>query len=129
MEKGRNAVHFNGKIAYYLNEGLAERQGVTDQEMINLIELHQQKLTIFEQMWATTDYTELRNLAELVEGIEFEMQKNWHFPQDATFHEWYNVPNCTCPKMDNEDRRGTSYRVVDAKCPIHGEPSLTYSPN
>lgn len=129
MEKGRNAVYHGGKIAYYLNENLAERQGVTDQEMITLVDLHQQKLAIFEQMHAVSDPYELRRLAGLVETIEFELQKNWHFPQDAKFHEWYKVPNCTCPKMDNEDRRGTSYRVTDAKCPIHGEPLLTYSPN
>lgn len=129
MEKRRSSVYHNGKFVYSLNEKLAERQGVTDQEMINLVDLHQEKLSIFSQMEAISDRAELRRMAGLVEGIEFEMQKNWHFPQDATFHEWYNVPNCTCPKMDNEDRRGTSYRVVDAKCPIHGEPSLTYSPN
>lgn len=122
MEKGHNAVYHNGKIAYYLNESLAERQGVTDQEMINLVQLHQEKLTYFSTMGGTTDRAELRRLAGLVETIEFEMQKNWHFPLNADFHEWYNVPNCTCPKMDNEDRRGTPYRVVDAKCPIHGEP-------
>lgn len=122
MEKGQNAVHHAGKVAYYLNESLAERQGVTDQEMINLVQLHQEKLTIFDQMQATTDRNELRRLAGLVETIEFEMQKNWHFPLNKTFHEWYKVPKCTCPKMDNEDRRGTTYQIIDAKCPIHGEP-------
>lgn len=122
MEKGRNAVHHGGKVAYYLNERLAERQGVTDQEMITLVDLHQQKLAIFGQMHAISDPYELRRLAGLVETIEFEMQKNWHFPLDKTFHEWYNVPNCTCPIMDNEERRGTTYQIIDAKCPIHGEP-------
>ncbi len=122
MEKGRNAVHHNGRLAYYLNEQLADRQGVTDQEMINLVQLHQYKLAIFDQMQATTDRDELRRLAGIVETTEFEMQKNWHFPLDKTMHEWYRVPKCTCPKLDNEYRRGTQYCVIDAECPIHGEP-------
>ena len=122
MEKGRNAVHYGGKVVYRLNERLAEQQGVSDQEMINLVELHQEKLVIFSQMEATTNRLELRRMAGLIETIEFEMQKNWHFDLNKDFHEWYLVPNCTCPQMDNEDRRGTPHRIVDAKCPVHGEP-------
>lgn len=121
-EKRSTAVHHNGKIAYYLSERLAKQQHVSDQEMDTLIQLHQEKLAVYDQMKNTTNRLELRRLAGLVETIEFEMQKNWHFDLNKDFHEWYLVPNCTCPRMDNEDRRGTPYRVVDAKCPVHGEP-------
>ena len=26
---------------------------------------------------------------------------------------------CTCPKMDNEDRFGTGYFIINLECPIH----------
>lgn len=114
-------VYHNGKVLYRLNERLAEKQGITDQELINLVELHQQKLHVFDTMNATDDPIKLKQLAKLVEDFEFEMQKNWHFEQNVNMHEWYRVPKCICPKMDNEDRRGTEYRIYNATCPIHGQ--------
>lgn len=115
------AVSHNGKIQYYLNQGLAERMGVTDQELINLIDLHQHKLSLFDNMEVTKDTRELKQFAKQVEQIEFDLQKNWHFPQDSSFHEWYTVPQCTCPHMDNADMRGIDRRIISQSCPVHGQ--------
>lgn len=123
MEKERCNVYHNGKFAYSLNEKLAVRQGVTDQEMFYLVELHIAKLANFDLMQATTSRLELRSLASIIEWVEFEMQRNWHFPINKDFHEWYLVPKCTCPRMDNRDRRGTPYRIVNATCLVHGDES------
>ena len=114
------AVIYNGKVAYYLNAKLAEKQNITDAELFALKRLHHRKLAIFELAEMTVLPNELRHIAQDLEKIEFEMQKNWHLPQDRNFHEWYLLPKCTCPKMDNQERRGTEYRITNEDCPCHG---------
>lgn len=109
-----------GKKLYNLNSSLVLRQGVTRDELQELKKLHREKNEIFEDMRSTDDSVELKKFAARVEEIEFEMQKNWHFPQDRNFHEWYKVPKCKCPTMDNQDCRGTSRRIIFADCPVHG---------
>lgn len=114
-------VHFDGKPVYALNASLVLRQKLDASELRALKSLHAEKLKYFKLMKETDEPEQLREYAKQVEFIEFEMQKNWHFPQDASYHEWYRVPKCTCPKMDNEDRRGTEYKSIDPQCPIHGD--------
>lgn len=129
MTDDKFVVYHNKKPVYQLNEKLAQKQGCTDQEIINLVNLHQYKLSVFDLMEATDDVAELRRLADIVKSIEFELQKNWHFPQNADFHEWYRVPKCTCPVMDNADLRGTKYRIYAPNCPIHGDRGYEESDN
>ena len=114
-------VIYNGKPAYDLNARLVLNQGLDASELRALKALHAEKLKYFDLMNETDDAVALRKYAKEVEFIEFEMQKNWHFPQDSRFHEWYKVPKCSCPKLDNKDRQGTEYRIIDPKCVIHGD--------
>ena len=55
-----------------------------------------------------------------MENLEFELQKNWNFPQDKLFHTWWNkFSGCTCPKMDNAERFGFE-KIIVTDCPFHG---------
>lgn len=114
-------IWYNGKYAYSLNQGLAERQGVTPTQLAALSRLHVKKLSLFELAKLATSKLELHKMAEDLEVIEYEMQRNWNFPIDRNFHEWYLLPQCTCPKRDNAERRGTEYRIVKEDCPAHGK--------
>ncbi len=115
-------IWYNGKYAYSLNQGLAERQGVTPKQLVALSRLHVKKLSLFELATLATSKLELRKIAADFEAVEFEMQANWNFPVDRKFHEWYTVPQCICPKMDNMDRRGaTDSRIIVENCPVHGK--------
>src|SRR5574343_366053 len=109
-------VIFDGKRMYALNSALVLRQGLDVSELRALKSLHAEKLKYYKLMEETDDPAKLREYAKEVEFIEFEMQKNWHFEQDSKFHDWYRVPKCTCPKLDNEDRKGTRYSVIDPQC-------------
>lgn len=113
------AVIYNGELVYHLSSSLVLRQGLDVSELRNLKSLHAEKLKYFDLMRDTDDRVKLNEYAKEIECIEFEMQKNWHFTQDRNFHEWYKVPKCTCPKMDNADARGTSHRVISLDCPVH----------
>lgn len=112
-------VLYNGQVQYYLNSALIKRQNVTDVEVEKIKQLHAQKLEFFDKMKLEENIGILKAYAKVIEQIEFELQKQWHFSQDSNYHEWYLVPKCTCPKLDNQEMRGTSYKVINNQCPIH----------
>lgn len=124
-------ITYNGKPVSRLNERLVARQGVTDEQLENLKAIHELKLELFRLMGIVLaeylrdgDATELKAGADLLEQIEFALQRNWNFSEDSGMHEWYLVPGCMCPKMDNQERRfpnaPTFLRIVNVECPIHG---------
>ena len=114
------AVIHEGKVISYLNPNLIKKNGVTILEVARIKELHCNKYKIFQQMEATDDPKLLKHYANIVEVLEFELQKHWHFVQNTMMHRWFDVPKCKCPKMDNEERMGTKFRIFSADCPIHG---------
>ena len=114
-------VMYNGEPVYNLNSSLVLKQGLDVSELRNLKSLHAEKLKYFDLMRETDYKHKLKEYAHEIECIEFEMQKAWHFTQDRNFHEWYKVPKCTCPKMDNADNRGSNRRIIVMDCPVHGE--------
>ncbi len=117
---GKYLVKFKN-IQYYLNDHLAQARNISDEVLARIVHWHKAKLAIFEKMSGTDDSVELKKLAQMVEDIEFTLQELWGFPRDANFHRPWDVPKCLCPKLDNEDRLGTPYRITVQNCPIHGE--------
>lgn len=105
---------------YYINKKLCDMQKLSEDNIRGIVQKHIQKLMMFEQMEETDDPNKLKELAQIVNDIEFDLQELWGFALDENFHEWYLVPKCTCPKLDNIDRRGTKYRIFSGDCPIHG---------
>lgn len=115
-------ITYDGKVIGRINERLAIKQMVSDESIKKIVTLHALKYHIFKLMCASNDVTYIRACAEIVTDIEFALQFNWNFTQDASFHEWYNVPKCSCPKLDNFDAKGCSAgQVINLGCIIHGE--------
>ena len=112
------------------NEELLEKQEVTEDQKAEL-----EKLYLLLEGTVNTaknlqdkdslDYTTGHILANTVKDIEFMLQKNWNFPQNEEYHSyWFRMPGCACPIMDNQERLGTPYAIIDAKCAYHGEEVL-----
>ena len=99
---------------------MAEEKGLSDETIAKIVSRHVEKLRVYEKMKKAEDNSTLRFLAAMVKEIEFELQDLWGFDRDETFHEWYLVPGCTCPKIVNRERRGTKYQIYSNDCPIHG---------
>jgi hypothetical protein len=110
----------DGQPLTFLNDALAKRQGVTEEQMSALILTHQLRWMLFESAKKITEPLKLKMLANVFTALEFEQQKLWNFPPDANFHRFFDFPGCTCPKYDNMDALGTSYKVHTQNCPIHG---------
>lgn len=117
-----NTVVYKGQPMYNLSGRLIESQNVSHDQVLRLVELHVKKLSLFDEMKATDDPAALKAGAKRLEAIEFAMQDNWNFTQDRGMHEWYLIPKCTCPKMDNADSRypGSTHRIFHGNCPVHG---------
>lgn len=113
-------VLHNGKWICHLNERLVAKQGISDENLAALRLTHQVRHIIFERAKKTKDGRKLKELAGLFEELEFLQQSLWGFPQDEKFHRWFDMPGCTCPKLDNADNIGTGLRITVEDCPIHG---------
>lgn len=117
-----DVVDLNGKVITHLNSRLAARQKVTDDQLQALRASHVVRRTIFDLAEANIQHpTTLRMLARIFDHLENEQQELWNFGVDANFHRFFDMPGCTCPRMDNEDRLGTPFKVYSADCPIHGD--------
>lgn len=116
----------------YINEALATKQGVTQEERYNI----QQLYASLGAITTLTQYLPIRlkqkygkMLPNIVEAIEFELQKYWHFELDANCHTWWNktLIGCTCPIMDNLERFGQP-KIINTSCIFHGgkyEPKIS----
>ena len=107
-----------------LNPSLLVRQGVDAKRLAELKRLHVLRARVIKEMAKekATDAFALQQQAAEVTRLDFELQKVWGFPQDEAFHYWYDLPHCTCPKMDNRERYGIEgQRIISEDCPIHAK--------
>lgn len=110
-----------GRETTVLNWRLVERMGVSDEVLELIKDTHRIRMCIFKNARNTDCVETLRTLAQEFDELEFVQQELWGFGRDSTYHNWFEFPKCTCPKMDNADMRGTTYRIITADCPIHGQ--------
>lgn len=62
----------------------------------------------------------INGMVQIIQELEFALQKEWGFPQDANYHTYWSRPkSCTCPKMDNADYFGFG-KIITSDCPLHG---------
>lgn len=114
------------KVLVKLNSAIVEQQKLSTASVIEILDLHVERLILLEDM-ASCDPTKtveklvLRRLAEEHREIQFKLQEAWGFEKNQLYHDWFEVPYCTCPKEDNRERKGTAYQIINLDCPIHGE--------
>ena len=101
-----------------INYDLAKKQGL-DQDTQDLIEFYQDyRDFIFNRMADMPEkYAKMHSI--LWEENEYRLQSLWRFPRDPSYHRFWDLPWCKCPKMDNDD----DYPFLQHKvqhCPIHG---------
>ena len=114
----------DGTVITHLNGRLIKDKQVSQENVEALIGTHITKYFLFqkaEKAVTMHDWKRVRELDVLRREIEFFQQSLWGFNLDSTFHDWWKMPGCTCPKMDNADRKGTPYQIHAVDCPIHGE--------
>lgn len=113
-------VELDTNVKIMLNPILLFKQGVDENKFKKLAEAHKNKHKILEKMKITDEKSTLKFLAETITQIEFSLQRLWGFPEDINYHRFWELPKCTCPKLDNEDAYPTGYYVRVQSCPLHG---------
>jgi len=102
----------------YINAKLLDKQKAWD-NLEKIKKLHVQKFTTIKAMEKATDLFKIRAYSDTVTQIEFKLQDAWGFPRNASFHRFWQLPHCRCPKMDNEDAYGTMFNFINVLCPVH----------
>jgi len=105
-----------------LNEALAEKQKVTDEQRKNLYKLYDELNCLFaeeEELLPQEVRERGENLARKLTEIENNLQRNWNFDINPKFHTYeFNFKNCICPRLDNSERFGFE-KIYNCGCPIH----------
>lgn len=57
---------------------------------------------------------------QLIEDIEFSLQGVWKFVRNPAYHthKW-EIVGCSCPKLDNMERFGSPFKVINGNCKWH----------
>ena len=111
----------NGSPIGRLSAVLALKQSISDEQLAALIMTHQLKEVIFEAArQSLNEPLKLKMLGAMFSALEFEQKGLWNFPRGGNFNVFWSFPGCTCPKMDNEERRGTDATIKASDCPVHG---------
>ncbi len=110
-----------------LNPRFIEKQKCTEEDIDKIVDLHLRLDQVKKSMEALDPEDgifavgEIQDYGKLVEEFEFALQEAWGFEKSADHHShWYDVPHCSCPKMDNRDNWGTPYRIMNVSCIVHG---------
>lgn len=116
------AITVDGVTVSRLNSDLVAAHDLDEGQITKIKKLHVEKYKMVRLMELSSkeEVQVLREIASAISDIEFELQKEWGFTQDANFHRWWNLPHCACPKLDNEDAYPSGYYVVSDACVLHG---------
>lgn len=100
-------------------EDLIERQGIDDETLRQIKKTHVMRDELCERMEKTDNVSELVELSSKITNLEYVQQQLWGFAEDCSYHRWFEVPKCLCPKTDNEEALGSPQQIVSHSCPVH----------
>lgn len=105
----------------WLSLYLIEKQNLTQEQVDIIKNLHIKKYKLYKQC-EDIEYAKKNSLKldKKITKVEFDLQKAWSFPQDINYHKFWNIPNCKCPKIDNEDVYPSGYYARSGNCVLHG---------
>lgn len=116
-------VRTHDRVISIINPELAAMQDLTDERISAIAKMHLARFRICTRAsrLQSTSKKNLRILFDEFTANEYALQEAWGFEKDASYHSWWEFPHCTCPKLDNAERKGTKYQIHNPNCPIHGE--------
>jgi hypothetical protein len=114
-----NEVYQNGKIILKLNQRLIKKQGLSQEQVNKIKELHVERINIEDQLASAHRVEDIKAIFGYWQDCQYRLQDAWGFPRDANFHHSHRLPHCACPKLDNDERIGTGYFIRVQGCFIH----------
>lgn len=80
-----------------------------------------EKIKIFDKI--INSKRNLKQYYKLLTDIEYNMQMLYGEKEDIKFHQFWETPKCTCPKIDNLEIYPSDNPIFNPKCPIHKKTS------
>jgi len=108
----------DGNFVTGINAALAKTRNINIEKAKNLYRAKHHAEKLMEQI---TSYDKLKYAFDLWTKIQYDLQTVWGFPRSRDYHRFWEVPKCTCPKLDNEDAYGTAMYYINKECPVHGD--------
>lgn len=105
-----------------INLALVRKQGITDDAAYKIMSLQQTRDMLhssIEKCYWNTNVA--RKYKPLLEQIELELQLLWGFEQNLNYYRFWEVPECACSKLDNNDNYPHGHYYVNSRCPVHGK--------
>lgn len=122
INKKKIKIYFKRKYDdqyVYLNAALIRKQNLTIKQIKSIIWTHKRidSLFIYIQNDPECDF---EKAAKYYHILQFKLQHEWNFERNINYHRFWELPKCTCPKLDNEDRYPCGYYISNTNCPLHG---------
>ncbi len=99
-----------------LNKHLVEQQKLSEEDVRKIQGLHCEKDALYDQIEESGDPSILKEIEE----VEFKLQDAWKFPRDVMYHRHWEVPGCSCPRLDSIDDYPYA-KHYSGGCPLHGK--------
>ncbi len=103
---------------FTINKTFLERNNA-EKNLSKIVKLFKNKFRLFGIMKRTKNINKLLSLAEDVKQNEFKIQTLFNFSPSEDWFRFWQLPGCSCPRMDNEDRLGTPYKIRNLNCKLH----------
>lgn len=127
-ENGPSVLAYSDSLQKYVrvlavNPGIVKKQGLDSNRVEKILQLHIDRMELVDGMRELDPTKDLQALLDLElkhREIQYALQAAWGFSRDRSMHDWFEVPHCSCPKMDNRERKGTPYQIRSLDCIYHG---------
>lgn len=107
-----------------INLQLAEQRGLSTETILQIERLHAFRDS-FENSIAFLLGANNRKLTyevgQMLFKIEEELQKLWGFPVNPNYYKFWDVPYCSCAKMDSNDSYPHGRYAISADCWLHSK--------
>ena len=104
----------------HLNPVLISLQNLSEADVSLIKRLHMTRMEIECDMEDAPSEYILKGLYSLWWNVQHLLQDAWKFERNDNFIRFWDVPRCTCPKMDNEENYPLGYYVTNMSCEVHG---------
>ncbi len=102
-----------------VNLSLAKKYGLSKDSVIMISSLHQQRQVIFEALQSGV-FKPSKRVNSILESIEESLQLQWFNKVDMKYYRFWDIPKCTCPKLDNSERYPYGNYIISESCKFHG---------
>lgn len=103
------------------NPHLVDNLNLSDSDVANIIRSHCKRYVIEALITEYIDYPyRVKKLLKDWTDNEYHLQELWGFQRDSSFHRFWEIPACECPKLDNEDPLMMS-PIFSSGCKLHGD--------